>query len=51
MRVVVRPMHQPAQLVPLVQTAKFNPVTDTDRHTFGQIDIVRDQQRVPIPDL
>ena len=35
MRVVVRPVHQSAQFVPLVHAAKLNPVTDTDGHALG----------------
>ena len=36
-------MHEPTQLIPLVQSAIVNSVAHAERHASGQIDIVRDQ--------
>jgi hypothetical protein len=45
---MVRPVHQPAQLVPFVHTSKLDAITHADWHTFRQVDVVRDQQSVVI---
>ena len=39
-RVMVRPMHQPAEITPFVHSTKPDTVTHAERHTPGQIDVV-----------
>jgi hypothetical protein len=51
LRVVVGPVDQPAQVVPLVHSAYPDAVTDAKRYAFGEINIVRNQQRLPIADV
>ena len=46
MRVVVRPMHQTAKLIPFVHAAKLHAIAKSKRYAFRQIYIVRDQQRL-----
>lgn len=47
----MRPMHQPAELIPLVHAAKPDAVPHAEWNTTGQIDIVSDQQRLAIAQL
>lgn len=47
----MRPVDQPAQLVPLVHTAKLDPVADSDRHTPGKVNVVGNQQGVATAQL
>ncbi len=46
--IVMRPVHQPTQVIPFVHPAKSNLVTHAGGHPVGKIDIVRDQQRLPV---
>ena len=46
MRVMVRPVHQAAEIIPLVQPAKFNPIAKTQWNSSCEIDVVRDEQRL-----
>ena len=48
---MVCPVHQPPEVVPFVHTAKFEPIAQADRHPFGQVDIVGDQQRAALRKL
>ena len=48
LRIVVRPMHQPAEFIPLVHAAKPDSVSHSKRNTTRQIYIVGDQQRLAI---
>lgn len=41
----MRPVDEPAEVVPLVHSAHINAITHAERHTAGEIDIVCDQQR------
>jgi hypothetical protein len=43
MWIMVRPVHQAAEVIPLVHTMEPNPVTHPDGHSLGNIDIVSDQ--------
>ena len=45
MRVVVRPVHQATELIPLVHAADLNPVTHANRDSRGKIDVMSNQQR------
>ena len=44
--VVVRPVHQPAKIVPLIHTAKLDAIAHAQRHPLGEVDVVDDQQRI-----
>ena len=46
-RITVRPVNEPAEIVPLVDAAKANAIAEAQWHTFPDIEIVRDQQRLP----
>lgn len=50
-RVVMRPVHDAAQIVPLVQAAQLHAVAHAKWHAFREINIVRDQQRLVIADV
>lgn len=47
-RVVVRPVHQPAKFVPLVHSAKLYSIPHPERHSLGEIDVVCNKQRIAI---
>ena len=44
-------MNQAAQVVPLVHAAHLHSIAHPQRHALGEINIVRDQQRVAIADI
>ena len=48
---MVRPVHQSAQIVPLVHATDVDAIAHADRDAFGQIDIVSDQQGLAIADI
>jgi hypothetical protein len=41
------PVHEAAQIIPLVHAAKAQPVTQPDWHAICDLDVVRDQQGLP----
>ena len=41
---MVRPVHQTAEIVPLIHAAYANTIAKTERHVFRDIDVVGDQQ-------
>lgn len=43
-RVFVGPVDQPAEVVPLIDTPQGDAIAKTDRDTFCQMEIVRDEQ-------
>ncbi len=45
---MVCPMHESAELIPLVHAAKLDPVPQSKRDALRQIDIVRNQQGLAI---
>jgi hypothetical protein len=45
---MMRPVHHPTQIIPLVHSSKLDPVTDAKRHAFGDVDVVSDQQSAAI---
>jgi hypothetical protein len=47
-RIVVRPVQQASEFIPLVHTAKLNPIADADRQSVGEIDVVRNQQGLAV---
>ena len=47
----MRPVHQPAQLVPFVHAANADSIAQPHGHPLRQVDIVRDQERAMIPDI
>ncbi len=51
LRIVMSPVHEPSKLVPLVHTTHFDAIADAKRHAFGQIEIMRDQQRPAVTDI
>jgi hypothetical protein len=42
-RVLVRPVHDPALVIPFIKTAKGDPVAHPDRHPRREFEVVRDQ--------
>ncbi len=48
---MVRPVHQPTQLIPLVHTADMDPVAHADRHALGEIDVMGNKQRATAADV
>ena len=48
-RIVVRPMDGSAALAPLVDAAKADRGARLDRHSWRQVEIVGEEQRVPVP--
>ena len=40
----MRPVHEAAQIVPLVHPTKVYPVAHTNGNTFGEVNIVGDKQ-------
>ena len=50
-RVPVSPVHQTAELVPLVHAAHVHAIAHADRDALGKIDVVRDQQGLAIADV
>ena len=51
LRIVMRPVHQPAEIVPLVHPSHTHAVTHPERYAFGEINIVRNEQRPAITDI
>lgn len=47
----MRPVHESAQVVPLIHATYAHPVAHPKRDAFGEIDIVRDEQRAAIADV
>jgi hypothetical protein len=43
-RVLVRPVHEATVLIPFVDAAKCDPVTQADWHAQREFEVVRDQQ-------
>ena len=41
-------MHQATQIIPLIHTTHVYAITHAERHSFGQIDVVCDQQAASI---
>ena len=50
-RIAVRPVHETTEIIPLVDAAHLYPVTDAERHALGKIQVVGDQQGLPIADI
>ena len=50
-RIIVRPVHQPAQIIPLIHTTYEHPVAHTERNAFRQIEVMSDQQRAVTADI
>ena len=48
---MVRPVHQAAEVVPLVHAAELHAISKADRYTVGQVDVMRNQQRVATAQL
>ena len=44
---MVRPVHDAPQIIPLVQTAELDAIAQAEWHACRDIEIVRDQQRLP----
>ena len=48
LRVIVSPVHEPAQVVPLVHTAKIDTITQPDGNPSGQVYVVCNKHRLAI---
>jgi hypothetical protein len=44
-------VNDPATLIPFKPSAKTDAITLTDRHAFGEIDIVRHHNSMSVPDI
>ena len=51
LRIVVRPVHEPAEIVPLVHAANPDTIAHAERHALGQVDIVGNQQGPVVADI
>ena len=49
--IVVGPVNEAAEIVPLVQATNLHAVTHTERHAFCEVEVVCDQQGLPIADI
>lgn len=47
----MRPVHEAAKVIPLVHPPKLNAITQAERHSLREVDIVGDQQRLPAGQL
>ncbi len=47
----MRPVHEPSQIVPLVQATHLHAVAHTERHAVREVEVVRDQQGLTIADI
>lgn len=45
------PVHEPAQVVPLVHTPESDTVAETDRHALCNVQVVRNEYRLPAGQL
>jgi len=45
----MRPVQQAAQVIPFVLAAKAHTVTEPKRHAIRKLEVVSDQQCLPIP--
>ena len=48
---MVCPVHEPAEVIPLVHAAHDNAIAEADGDAFGEVEVVRDQQRLPFADI
>ena len=48
---MVRPVHEPPEVVPFVHAAHGDAIPETDGDAPGEIEVVRDQQRLPLADV
>jgi hypothetical protein len=44
-------VHKAAQVIPFEHAPNAHTVTHTDRHTFGEVDIVCNKQRYAVADI
>lgn len=50
-RIMMRPVHQAAEVVPLVDATDCHAISHAKRHATGQVDVMRDQQRLMLTDI
>jgi len=51
LRIVVRPVDQATKVIPFIHAADQHAITHSHRHSFGQAEIVCNQQRCPVADI
>lgn len=51
LRVVMRPVHETPEIVPFVHSANLHSISDTNRYTFGEVNVVGDEQRFAIANI
>ncbi len=51
LRVVVRPVYEPAKLVPLIHPPHLDAITDAEWHAICEVEIMGDQQCPAIADI
>lgn len=47
-RIAVRPVHEAAEVIPLVDASYLHPVAHPERRAFGEVEVVRDEQGLPV---
>jgi hypothetical protein len=50
-RIMVSPVYEATKLIPLVHAAKSYPIAHANRHPASDVDIVRDEQSLPVPHI
>ena len=50
-RIMVRPVHQSAEIIPFVHATEMDPVAERQRYPVGKIDVVSNQERLAIAQL
>lgn len=50
-RVVVRPVHKAAKVIPFEHSPNVHAIAHANRHAFGKFNIVGDEQRYAIADI
>ena len=49
--IVMGPVHEATKIIPFVHAAHVYAIAHTERHSFGQVDVVRDQQAATTADV
>ncbi len=47
----MRPVHETAEVIPLIHTAYLDAIAHTKRHAFGEVEVVRNQQRPTVTNI
>ena len=50
-RIAVRPVQEPTEIIPLVQTSYRDAIPHAQRHASSEVYVVRHEERLPITDV